>query len=75
MFRYQCEVPQKIYKAYKNRNLVESKRLYSGEVNSNKIHYFKGDVLSELDALEFKNILENKFDLIFSDALHQPDAV
>jgi len=69
------EVPQKYSNLYKNRNLVESKRLYSGEVNSNKIYYFKGDVLSELDALEFKNTLENKFDLIFSDALHQPDAV
>jgi len=69
------DIPEKYRKLYKDINSSESNKLFSGEVNSNKIHYFKGDVLSEFDALEFRDILDNKFDLIFSDALHQPDAV
>ena len=69
------DIPKKYTKLYEDKNLIDSKKLLSGELNSNKIHYFKGDVLSEPDALEFKNILDIKFDLIFSDALHQPDAV
>jgi hypothetical protein len=47
----------------------------SSKVKSNNIHYFKGNVLSESDAQEFKENLNIKFDLIFSDALHIPDAV
>ena len=69
------DIPEKYRKLYKDINSSESNKLFSGEVNSNKIHYFRGDVLSEFDALEFRDILDNKFDLIFSDALHQPDAV
>ena len=69
------EIPQKYQKLFVNKNIIESKKLFSSEVKSNNIYYFKGNVLSESDALEFKENLNIKFDLIFSDALHQSDAV
>lgn len=43
--------------------------------NQNTTKYFKGDVLNEEDTKDFKNIIKLKFNIIFSDALHEPEAV
>jgi len=69
------EIPQKYRNLFIDKNIKNTGRLLSGKVKSNNIHYFKGNVFSELDAQEFKENLNIKFDLIFSDALHIPDAV
>lgn len=43
--------------------------------NQNTTKYFKGDVLNEEDTKDFKNFIKLKFNIIFSDALHEPEAV
>ena len=47
---------------------------FTSEINENKLIYFIGDLLDEKDTDEFKSINE-KFDLIFSDALHTKKGV
>lgn len=51
------------------------KQLDSFAVNNNKLNYFQGSVLKKEDANEFKSKFPDKFDFIFSDALHTPDAI
>lgn len=51
------------------------KDLESFAVNKNKLSYFQGSVLNNKDAEKFKNKFPDKFDFIFSDALHTPDAI
>jgi len=49
--------------------------LYSGVFKTNKIFYYKGDVLNANDTKIFSNKIKQKFNLVFSDALHTPNAV
>lgn len=49
--------------------------VYFTEKNNNTTKYFKGDVLSKKDSEIFNNIMNIKYNFIFSDALHEPDAV
>ena len=35
------DIPKKYTKLYEDKNLIDSKKLLSGELNSNKIHYLK----------------------------------
>ena len=49
---------------------------FSSFINQNSnITYFQGDVLSSKDAENFRTSIDKSFNLIFSDALHIPDAV
>jgi len=43
--------------------------------NNNNLVYFKGSVLNEDDAKKFNESFKEGFDFIFSDALHEPDAI
>tara|TARA_B100001057_G_scaffold501275_1_gene623020 strand:- start:25667 stop:26515 length:849 start_codon:yes stop_codon:yes gene_type:complete len=43
--------------------------------NKNILNYFTGSVLNVNDSSEFKIRYSNKFDFIFSDALHTPEAI
>ncbi|MAU54849.1 MAG: hypothetical protein CMC29_03440 [Flavobacteriaceae bacterium] len=43
--------------------------------NKNTLSYFTGSVLDINDSNEFKKKYKNKFDFIFSDALHTPEAI
>ena len=48
----------------------------SNNLNNNKYIYFQGSVLDSTDADKFNSqIVNKKFNFIFSDALHEPDAV
>ena len=51
------------------RNLNEVQK------NNNNLMYFKGSVLNKNDAKVFNEFFVEKFDLIFSDALHEPEAI
>lgn len=51
------------------------KNLDSISKNGNSLRYFEGSVLDRIDALEFNSKFNYKYDLIFSDALHEPDAI
>ena len=42
---------------------------------SNTLSYFQGDVLSKKDAILFREKYKEKFNFVFSDALHEHDAV
>ncbi len=55
-----------------NPNFNDLKKI---EKNNNNLFYFKGSVLNKTDAENFKIFYKNKFDIVFSDALHEPDAV
>lgn len=72
------------------KNFIENSNLVAYDINEinpdlkdnfyeNKNHnttkYFKGDVLKEEDTKDFKNFMKLKFNIIFSDALHEPEAV
>ena len=73
-----------INNSIKNSNIVafdineinpNFKNLQELERNNNNLIYFKGSVLSTDDAEKFKSIFKEKYDFIFSDALHEPHAV
>ena len=51
------------------------KDLDSFSKNGNNLKYFQGSVLDVKDANNFKNLYSQKFDFVFSDALHTPDAI
>lgn len=51
------------------------KNLNDQALNNNSLSYFKGSVLDKDDAKKFKEAFPNKFDFIFSDAIHIPSAV
>lgn len=55
-----------------NPNFKDLKDL---EKNNNNLFYFKGSVLSNTDAEDFKLFFKGDYDFIFSDALHEPHAV
>ena len=59
---------------FRDMNKVSSK-FYTYSSNQNELYYFQGSVLDELDTEEFKKLNNSKFNFIFSDALHEPDAV
>ena len=42
---------------------------------SNTLSYFQGDVLSKKDTILFREKYKEKFNFVFSDALHEHDAV
>ena len=42
---------------------------------NNTLSYFQGDVLNEKDTILFKQKYKEKFNFVFSDALHEHDAV
>ena len=41
----------------------------------NEIIYFKNDVLSKVGATVFQNLLKQKIDIVFSDALHSEEGI
>ncbi len=43
--------------------------------NNNNLKYFKGSVLSKKDTQQFKEEFPNKFDFIFSDAMHTAEGI
>lgn len=45
------------------------------QVNNNKSTYFRGSVLIDKDTIEFHKLIDLKFNLVFSDALHEPQPV
>jgi hypothetical protein len=47
----------------------------SNKVNNNELIYFKGSVLDVEDTELFNSKIKYKYNFIFSDALHEPDAV
>ena len=49
--------------------------LSSHAKNNNNLSYFKGSVLSQSDANKFGKAHPQKFNFIFSDALHTPEAI
>ena len=51
------------------------KNLNEVQKNTNNLMYFKGSVLNKNDAKVFNEFFVEKFDLIFSDALHEPEAI
>jgi len=51
------------------------KNLKKIQKNNNSLIYFQGSVLSEDDAQKFNASFEEKFDFVFSDALHEPEAI
>ncbi len=51
------------------------KDLDSFSKNGNHLKYFQGSVLDVEDANNFKNLYSQKFDFVFSDALHTPEAI
>ena len=51
------------------------KNLNEIQKNNNNLMYFKGSVLNKNDAKVFNEFFVEKFDLIFSDALHEPEAI
>ena len=52
---------------FKNLNKIQK--------NNNNLMYFKGSVLNKDDAKIFNDFFVEEFDLIFSDALHEPEAI
>ncbi len=73
-----------INNSIKNSNIVafdineinpNFKNLKELEQNNNNLIYFKGSVLSNNDAENFKTFFNENYDFIFSDALHEPHAV
>lgn len=44
-------------------------------LNNNILSYYKGSVLDQSDTSKFINLHTGKFDFIFSDALHTPQAI
>lgn len=52
----------------------EQEKLYTSN-HKNKITYFQGSVLDIKDTEEFKSIFKEKFDIVFSDALHTPQGI
>ena len=58
---------------FKNMSNVSSN--YYTSTSNNKLYYFQGSVLDEVDTEEFKNLSKTKFNFVFSDALHEPEAV
>ena len=60
-----------------NKKENSNEHVYRGYNNKNKnvLSYFKGDVLDRKETGIFKNIFNSKFNFIFSDALHEHDAV
>jgi len=68
----------------KNSNLVAYdindinptfKDINSYSLNGNNLIYFQGSVLDKKDSEKFKQEFPDKFDFIFSDALHTPEAI
>ncbi len=55
-----------------NPNFINLNKI---QKNNNNLIYFKGNVLNEEDAQKFNEIFKDKFDLVFSDALHEPEAI
>ncbi len=51
------------------------KNLDKIQKNNNNLIYFKGSVLNKDDTKIFNEFFVEKFDLIFSDALHEPEAI
>tara|TARA_Y100000389_G_scaffold93519_1_gene90200 strand:- start:543 stop:1388 length:846 start_codon:yes stop_codon:yes gene_type:complete len=45
------------------------------KLNNNTLYYFKGSVLDVKDTSKFLDLYKNKFDFVFSDALHTPEAI
>lgn len=45
------------------------------QLNNNILNYYKGSVLDISDTSKFINLYPDKFDFIFSDALHTPQAI
>ena len=55
-----------------NPNFINLNKI---QKNNNNLIYFKGNVLSKEDAEKFNETFKDKFDLVFSDALHEPEAI
>ena len=60
-----------------NEMLKSNSKIFYGsnKVNNNELIYFKGSVLDADDAELFNSEIKYKCNFIFSDALHEPDAV
>lgn len=63
---------------FNKKNSEEYSNIYLGfnEKQKNELVYFQGSVLERKDTNNFNKYINNKkFNFIFSDALHEPDAV
>lgn len=73
LFAYDINEPVSIIKQKYDFNTVKevlSGQEYLYSKRNNEIIYFKNDVLSKDGAEIFKNLLKQKIDIVFSDALH-----
>jgi len=62
---------------FNNKMLESNSNIFYGsnKVNNNELIYFKGSVLDSDDTELFNSRIKHKYNFIFSDALHEPDAV
>jgi len=53
----------------------EEKKMKMGTFEDNQIYYFEGSVTEENDFKLFKDHINKKFNIIFSDAMHTPEGI
>jgi len=68
---------ERIQKKYNLESMTEegSNQEYFHSEEKNEIFYFKNNVLSEKGAEVFKNLLKDKINVVFSDALHSEEGI
>tara|TARA_Y100000389_G_C17467642_1_gene527075 strand:- start:2813 stop:3739 length:927 start_codon:yes stop_codon:yes gene_type:complete len=62
------------YKLEQKKNINTNKKYYHSK-GRNEIYYFKDDVLSKDGAQNFKSMLHEKINVVFSDALHTEEGI
>ncbi len=59
---------------FRHRDSKNNNLRFSGELK-NQLYYFKGDLLDQKDTKDFKKLITDNFDFIFSDALHTQNGI
>ena len=78
LFAYDINPIVPTHKYIFNKNIRKNIQIYILDLtkNKNELVYFQGSVLERKDTNNFNKYINNKkFNFIFSDALHEPDAV
>ena len=78
LYAYDINDPVSVIKEkYKFREEIDEKsgQKYLHSNIDNEIIYFKNDVLSKEGATVFQNLIKQKIDIVFSDALHSEEGI
>ena len=78
LYAYDINDPVSVIKEkYQFKEAIEEKsgQKYLHSNIDNEIIYFKNDVLSKEGATVFQNLLKQKIDIVFSDALHSEEGI